>query len=112
MKVLTAVALAASFADRFPNAQPGVLKSLDASAESGTVDSIQAAAVKGFASVSGKLVWVKATEHFYQSGELIQAGDFVQVEDNDARRLINVGRAEYASDEQVAAAQSAPKGKN
>jgi hypothetical protein len=109
-KVITSTSLAESFSARYPNAtSSGVIDAIAASAKSGQVDSIQAGSVKGFAVVSGKLQWVKAVEHFYQSGELIQIGDFVQVQIEDATRLKNAAKAEFATDAEVTAAQSVKK---
>ena len=109
-KFISAVLLGSALASRFPNAgAAGTIDSLSASAAAGTLDGVQAMAIKGFAAVSGKLVWVRAKEHFYQNFEIIAAGDFVQVPEDDAKRLVNVGKADFASDADVAAAQKATK---
>ena len=105
MSILTFNSLSSAFASRYPNAKGGTVDSISASAEpGGSVASIQAAgAVRGFAAVSGPLVWVKATDHFYAgSGELIQAGDFLQVQEPEARILRRLGRAVDATDQEVA----------
>ena len=113
MKIVTLAALAASFAARYPNAAAaGTVESLQAgAAEPGTVGKLEAGAVRGFAANAGKLQFVKALTHFYVEGELIQEGDFVQVTEPDAKMLRNAGRAEFASDEEIAAAQKGSKGK-
>lgn len=115
MATKSADVLDTSFASRFPNSrrvprgQSGNVDSLSASAEAGSLDTVQAMAVKGFAAVSGKLVWVRAKQHFYQNFEIISAGDFVQIPEDDAKRLVNAGKAEMATDADVAAAQKASK---
>ncbi len=111
MSIRTLESLQSAFAARYP--QGGQVDSISASAEGGTVASIQAAgAVRGFAAVSGPLQWVRATDHFYQGGELIQAGDFVQVQDSDARSLRRTGRAVDATDQEVADASRPTKAKS
>ncbi|HSU19911.1 MAG TPA: hypothetical protein VLI45_09240 [Acidobacteriaceae bacterium] len=116
MKVLTFAAIAAAFSTRYPNAgaaEPGIISSM--SGAQGTADSLQAAAVRGFAAPTAKLVFVRVTEPFFVSaGEHVSTGDFVQVQEPDAKRLIAAGRAEPATDAEVADAQqeaAAPKGK-
>jgi hypothetical protein len=109
----TAQSIAERFAARYP--QAGLVASIEAGA--GKAEKLEAAAsVKGFADVSGKLQWVKAVDgHFLHAGELIKEGDYVQLQANVAKRLINNGQAEAATDADVAAAQAdadaAPKGK-
>ena len=108
-RFITAAALTTSFNKRNPApTQPAVIADLQAS---GTVDKLEAQAVRGYSQVSGKLQYVKASEHFFVAGELIQAGDYVEVTEDDAKRLRNAGRAEYATTEEVGAAQKAAKGK-
>lgn len=107
MSTRTLESLNSAFAARYPLAQGGTVDSINASAEKaeagGTVESLQAAgAVRGFAAVSGLLQWVKATDNFYQGGELIQTGDYVQVQESDARTLRRTGRAVDATDQEVA----------
>lgn len=107
MSVRTADQLLGSFSSRFNNAPlPGTVD-LSASGEETKVDSIQAMAVKGFAQVSGPLQFVKASDHFYAAGEMVFAGDYVQLTQQDADLLVKAGRAEYATDEEVAKAQKA-----
>lgn len=105
-RIISAVALAAAFTARYPNTESGTV---DISASAEPVPEIQASAVRGFAATAGPLQWVKATTHFFQGGELIQEGDYVQVQELDAKRLVASERAELATDEDVAAAQK--KGK-
>lgn len=101
-RILSATALNAVFAARFPRA--GTVDSLAASAEQpGQVDSLEAMAVRS-ASATGKQQWVKATEHFYVQGEPVLAGDFAQVSDQEAASLIHRNMATAATDEEVAAA--------
>lgn len=73
------------------------------------IDSLQAMAVRGFASVSGNLKWVKATQHFYVAFEPITAGDLLQIPEKDAAGLVRDGKAVYATDDEIAAAQKATK---
>lgn len=105
-KILTAAAIAASYEARHP-AQAGIIENLAASGD--TVAGLQAAAVRPYAVPTGKLVYVKALEHFYVAGELVQIGDYVQVSEKESRGLVNIGRAEIATDEDVAAASQAKK---
>lgn len=119
MRLITAAVLSAAFNARHPHSVEGGTVDLAASAETGsrseTVDSIQAQAMRSYSQVSGPLAKIKATEHFYVAGELIMAGDIVEVTDSDAKIIVNAGRAEFATDEDVAAAtaetQKAAKGK-
>lgn len=108
-RILSAALIAGNFSARYPSAAPaqaGQVDSISASADSGQVDSIQASAFKGFAAVAGKLQWVQALEHFFQAGSLILKDDFVQVVEEDAKRLFAAGRALFVSDDEVAKAQS------
>ena len=108
-RIIAAAAIAAGFAARYPS-HSGTLESLEAGAAKGKLPSVEAGAVKGFSAVSGKLQWVRAKEHFYVSGEIVQSGDFVQVQERDARTLINSHQAEEATQEAVdAAAQKSSK---
>lgn len=113
LKVLSAAALAGGTATRYPNATADHSTTIDnifASAEATPLPRIDAmASVKGFASVNGSLQWVQAKEHFFVSGEMISKGDFVQVSEGDAKRLVNAAKADLASDADVAAAQKAAK---
>ncbi len=109
-KLHSATDLDAAFAARFPHAgKPGYegdIPALFANAakpESGVVDSVQAMAIRGFETVSGKLVWVRAKSHFYQKFETIPAGDLVQIPESDAKGLVRSGVAELVSDADVAA---------
>lgn len=107
-RTITDSQIQGDFNARYPSAtQPGQVDSISASGDPGQVDSIQASSFKGFAAVAGKLQWVQAIEHFFQKGELILKDDFVQVIEEDARRLFAAGRAMFATDAQVAQAQTA-----
>lgn len=109
MSIRTLASLAASFAARYPQANNQV-DSISASADSTQIDAIEAAAVRGYGTVAGKLVWVKATMHFFMPGaETILEGDFLQVDEKTAQQLTSSQRAQLATDEEVAAAQK--KGK-
>lgn len=112
MKITSAATLLAAFALRLPTG-PGSVASVSASADEdeGQVETIQAMAVKGFAQVSGPLQYVKAKEHFYAAGEPIFAGDYVQLTQEEAKRLVAADRAELATEADVAAAESTEKGK-
>jgi hypothetical protein len=108
-KLITQAALAAKFAARYPNS--GVLDSVSASA--GRAESIEAAGVRPFAAV-GKLVVIKATEHFYVAGELVPAStpedvSLVEVSERDAASIIADRRAVLATDEDIAAANKPAK---
>lgn len=106
----SAQSIAERFNARYPNpggdsAVSGVIPSINAG--QGKADSIEAAAVRGFAEVSGKLQWVRATNgHFLHAGETIREGDFVQLQSNVADRLVRNGQAEAVSDDEVRAAQN------
>jgi hypothetical protein len=92
-----------NFAQRFPNADKE--NTIDLHAAAAGVDEIQAAAVHSGA--PGKQVYVKAKENFYQRGTPIMAGDFVQVPESDAKVLKSIGRADFATADEVAEAQKA-----
>ena len=110
--VKSAADLASSFHSRFPNAgRGGTVDSLAASAEPGTVDSVEAMAVTNYASVSGPLQFVQAVAHFRVGGTVIKRGDYVQVTAADAKRFEYSGRAILVSDEQAAAAAKKETGK-
>ena len=108
-KLHSAESLATAFATRFPNAgKPqleGNIPAVFASAapEAGTLDNVQAMAIRGFETVSGKLVWVRAKTHFFQNFQTIPAGDLVQVPESDAKGLVRNGMAEVVTDDEVAA---------
>jgi len=105
----SAPALSAAFAARYP--QSNVLESLSASADKGTLSAVQAQAVRGFSTVTGKLQWVKATENFYEAGELIKAGDFVEMRELDANAVISRNFAVASTAEEAAQAASAADAK-
>ncbi len=113
-KLHTATALAANFHARFP--QPGEVDIAAAAApevkfprDAKSVD-IQAAGVHSF-TAPGKMLYVKATDHFLVLGETIQAGEYVELPEADAKYLVNTAsRAEFATDEEVAAAQKQSRG--
>ena len=105
-RIISAVALAASLQARYPNALQEQGLTIHAGADSTTLDQVHAAgSVKGFAAISGSLQWVRANEHFLAGGELVMKDDYVQVQETDAKRLVNAGRAELATEEEVAAVQ-------
>ena len=110
-RIITAAALSASFNARnpAPAEQSGTVATISAS---GVLPEVRAQAMRNYSQVSGSLQWVKAKEHFFVAGETVLEGDLVQVTELDAKRLRNIGRAEFATDEEVAAAQGkATKGK-
>jgi hypothetical protein len=104
-RVLTAASIAAAFAARYPRA--GVIDSVNAS--EGKLPSVDAQAVRGFATVTGKLLWVQALDHFYEAGELIKAGDFVEMRELDANSVISRGLAKASTAVEAAAADIANK---
>ena len=102
---LHTAAILASFPARFP-AQPGTVNDL---AASGVATDLQAAGVKDYSTL-GELKYVRANEHFFAQGSLIQADDIVQLPKDEAKRLLDSGRAVEATDEEVAAAKAPAKG--
>ena len=71
----------------------------------GTVDTLEAMAVKGFAATQTTLQWIKAQSHFFISrGDMVAAGDYAEVQSDVAERLIANGQAVEASKEEVEAA--------
>ena len=110
----TAETLVAKYSKKYP--QPSLELQAGAATQSERVDpdyggepiEIQAAGVHGFSS-AGKLQYVKASDHFLVGGEVIQQGEYVQLPEADARSLVAAGRAELATDDDVAAAQKASK---
>jgi hypothetical protein len=103
-KLITDASLAAKFASRYPSS--GVLDSVSASA--GKVASVEAAGVRPFAAV-GKLVVIKAVEHFFVAGEVISAGDLVEVSERDAANIVASGRAVEATADDISAADKPAK---
>ena len=108
IRIHTAATLAAAFQSRYPTAATDRLASLDAAAE---LDSVEAMAVRGFASVSSKLVWVRATSHFFVNGEFVSDGDYVELEGSEAHALLRREQALPATAEEAAAAAGKGKGK-
>ena len=104
-RVLSAAALSAAFAARY--SQFNVIDSISASADKGKLSTVQAQAVRGFSTVTGKLQWVKATENFYEAGELVKAGDFVEMRELDANAVIARGFAVASTAEAAAQADAA-----
>ena len=68
---------------------------------------LEAGAVRSIG--QGKTVYVRAEQNFYVEGELIAVGDFVPVSEQDAKRLVGMGRGTIATDAEVAAAAKAGK---
>ena len=64
-------------------------------------------AVKTFNSNPGPLQWVRATENFFEAGEHVLIGDFVEVKEGVAQWLASIGRAEIVTEEDVEAAKAA-----
>lgn len=104
MRVLTFAETADRLTRRYPQAgQPesGVIPSISGA----QAERIEAAAVRSFNQPTAKLVFVKATEPFFvAAGEHVNADDYVQVQEPDAKRLIAAGRAVAATDDEVAQA--------
>lgn len=64
-------------------------------------------AVKSFATSTGTLVWVKATDTFFEAGEHVNIGDYVQVKEGVGNWLQSLDRAVIVDDEEVEAAKLA-----
>lgn len=111
MSVRSFSSIAARFASR--NRQPkleGKIASINAAAQPEEISGIQAAGVRGFASPAGKLMYVRAKEHFHVTkDDVVAPGDIVQLQELDAKALLHSGRAESVSDEEVAKAQQPAK---
>ena len=107
MKLLSAAALKAGYDARFPST--GVLGSVEAGADKGNLGSVEAAGLRPFASMQGSLKIIKAIEHFFVAGVVVPVGDLVEVAEEDAKRIIDAGRALFATDEEIAAAKKASK---
>lgn len=104
-RLITAAALALGFQARYPGqAKAGTISSISAS--EGRIESVAAAGIRPFTSPNGKLITLKATEHFMVSGQTIKAGELVEVSERDARQIIALGRAEEATPEEIAEAQA------
>lgn len=97
---------ATTLLERYPNAG-GVLDTIQAGAEGASAElpAVEAGAVRSFVAAAGKLVWVRALGTFLVNCEHVLEGDFVQLEDAVARRLIQAGQAIESSDAEVNAAQ-------
>lgn len=113
--ILTADAVQAGFAKRYPGAG-GVTPSIEAGARvGGQVAAVDAAAVKTAPLPVGKLQYVRAKSHFFVAGELVQEGDYVQVQKDIATRLVRNDQAEAVTEDEVRQAEAeeaaAPKGK-
>ena len=108
MKVLAFAALAAAFNSKYAPPSAGSIGSLSASAAPSSVGSIEAAAVRPYGVTAGKLVYVKATDHFYVPGPtLVPAGDYVQVTEADANDLVRREQAVIVTDAEAADAAKA-----
>jgi 2-phospho-L-lactate transferase/gluconeogenesis factor (CofD/UPF0052 family) len=108
-KLTTAADISAAFAARYPISN--TLSALSAASDQGRLDTVQAASFRPFATVSGALKIVKATNHFFVAGSLIQGGELVEVEESVANRLEANGQAVPATDEEIAEAQKPAKAK-
>ena len=84
--------------------EAGTVASLSASA--GKLDKVEAMAVRGFSAGTAKLVWVKALDIFLASGELVRAGDYLQLTDGEAANLVNRLMAKFATEAEVLEAQA------
>ncbi len=102
MKLTTIASLNASYNARYP--ATGVLDSVSASGDTGKLPHVEAAAFRPFAAVGGTKV-IRAIEHFKVAGQVITAGNLVEVSEADAVRIIGFGRAEYATPEEIASAK-------
>ena len=111
MALIKAATIAASIAARFPQLgdEPGTVDTLAAQGE--TIDKIEAQALRSYTQPSGSFVFVRATEAHFVAGNYVEVGDIVQVTEGDATVLKGLGRATDATDAEVAAAQTASKGK-
>jgi len=107
MYAKSAESLVQGIAARLP--QSGKLDSIGAAADEEKVLTLEAAAVRGFASLQTKLVWVKAQESFMAAGEPIPVGGFVQLPEADANLVIRHKQAVAATEEEAAKAQKASK---
>ena len=109
-QILSAVALAFAFQARYPNAAlPANIDQL--TAEEGEVESISAMAVRGYQTMSGPLQWVRAIDNFFEAGEIVQIGDFVEVSIATGILLRKNSRAVFATQDEVNAAQLAADSK-
>lgn len=109
MRLHTHNSISAAFVARFPEA--GKLESVSAASAQGQLETVQAAGFRPFSAVSGALKIVKASNHFFVAGSLVQGGDLVEVEENVAKRLIANGQAVAATDEDIAESQKPAKAK-
>jgi S-adenosylhomocysteine hydrolase len=64
-------------------------------------------AVKTFNANSGPLLWVRAKENFFEAGEHVLIGDYVEVKEGVANWLQSLDRAVIVEEEDVQAAQAA-----
>jgi hypothetical protein len=69
-------------------------------------------AVKAYQSSTGTLVWVRAKENFFEAGEHVLKGDYVQVKEGVGNWLQSLDRAEIVEEEEVEAAKLAKKSKS
>ncbi len=107
----SAASLVSAFHARYP-APSAETVNLQASADPDfggqTVDGIQAAAgVLSF--TQGKTRFVTATDNFRVLGNPVKAGEVVEISEADAKYLVGLGRATYATDVDIAKAQKAGK---
>lgn len=104
MTLITIAALGAAFSARYPNA--GTVN-LEASVAEPGIVAVEAAAFRGFSSGSSKIVPVKALENFFVAGQVIAAGDIVEVPEPDANYLCRQGQASFATDADISSLKKA-----
>lgn len=68
-------------------------------------------AVIGFQSSTGTLLWVKAKENFFEAGQHVLVGDYVEVKEGVANWLQSLDRAVIVEESEVEAAALAKKTK-
>lgn len=108
MQILSAAFLTAALAARYPNPAPeAVGGTIDISASEENIGTVQAAAVRGFQANPGKLEWVRANEHFFEAGEIVHRGDYVQLKADVAKALSASGRGTIVTEDEVKSASKA-----
>jgi hypothetical protein len=108
-RILSAAGLAPGVSATFRSFKQTGSVDISASAEAGSVGTIEAAAVHGFAKSAGVLVYVKALQNVRIGGEVIATGEFVEVEEAEAKRLVRRHQAEIADEKELAAARKGGK---
>ena len=111
-RVIAAATLAASFNARFNHSGTVDLSAAGEvvfpSDPDSSLDTVQAAGVRSF-TAPGRMQWVKVVEPFLVLGETILVDEYVELPENDAKYLKNRGTAQFATAEEVAAAQKQQK---